>query len=515
MLVRKCSGPADSSELEKSMSDRQRESSAQPLEFQSATEMLSLLRARQIGAVELLKLHLERFEKYNPALNVVVATDVEGALRAATAADNTARDAAALPPLHGLPMTIKDTFEVVGMPATCGLPFLAEHRPQRDADAVARLKAAGAIVYGKTNVPAAAADWQSYNSIYGQSNNPWDTTRSPGGSSGGAAAAVAAGLAPLELGSDIGGSIRCPAHFCGVYGHKTSHGLVPGRGHIPPLPGQTQAHELGVFGPLVRSAKDLELALDILVAPGELQQPAVRITIPRSRHERLQDFRVAVWADSDTFAVDRLCLEAIESYVGDLRRVGVNVDFNARPDIDWHAAYETYLATLLPIVGSGLPVAVVQELLDAASVLPPDSTSYLARTARALTMRHFEYFNVREQREQLFRRWRDFFTRFDLLICPVMPNVAYPHDHRGEGAVDARSTLVDGRSRPYEDGFQWPALALVADLPSTAVPTGRFIDGLPMGVQVIGPYLEDRTPLRFAQLVERELGGFKAPTLQG
>ena len=499
------------------MSNNPLSPAARPLEFQSATELLSLLRARKIGAVELLKLHLARLDRFNSALNVVIATDRDGALRAATQADNTRRDASDLPALHGLPMTIKDAFEVAGMPATCGLPFLAGHRPQEDADAVARLKAAGAIVYGKTNVPPGAFDWQSYNSIYGTSNNPWDLTRTPGGSSGGSAGAVAAGLAPLELGSDIGGSVRCPAHFCGIYAHKPSHGLVPGRGHIPPLPGQIARYELGVYGPLARSARDLELALDILTAPEELQRPAVRVAVPASRHERLENFRVAVWADSSTFAVDARCLDAIAGFAEDLRRMGVTVDASARPAIDWPAAYEIYLATLLPIMGSGLPAQTAQQLLGAARALPPGSASYVARTGRALEMRHFEYINLMGQREQLCRRFHDFFKSHDLLICPVMPTVAYGHDHRGDGAPDpitlteSRSMIVDGRPRPYMDGLQWPSVATVADLPATAVPTGRFIDGMPMGVQLIGPYLEDRTPLRFAQLVERELGGFKAP----
>ena len=445
--------------------------------FKSATELVSLLRARKIGAVELLYLHLERYEKYNRTINAVVAIDVDGAMQAARQADNDARDSESLPPLHGLPMTIKDTYEVVGMPATCGFPFLAGHRPQRDADAVVRLKSAGAIVYGKTNAPPGAFDWQSYNPVYGTTNNPWDLTRTPGGSSGGSAASIAAGLAPLELGSDIGGSIRCPAHFCGIYGHKPSYGVVSLRGHIPPLPGQFMRYELGVGGPLARSALDLELAMDVLAGPDSLDQSAVRIVIPPSRHERLPDFRVAVWADSDTFAVDSRCLAAIESYVQDLRGLGVRIDAKGRPKIDWHAAYETYLATLLPVMGSGLPPQVVERIIESAKSLSPGSTNYLARTARALSMRHFEYLSVMVQRERLRCSWQEFFQDYDLLICPAMPVVAYAHDHRGEGAPDpitaceARSMIVDGEPRIYFDGLQWPSVATVADLPATAVPT--------------------------------------------
>ncbi|HDR9504466.1 amidase [Burkholderia pyrrocinia] len=485
--------------------------------FQSASQWLAMLRDRRIGAVELLELHLAQVAKHNPDINAVVARDLEGAFAAARAADS--RPRSELPPLHGLPMTIKDTFEVTGMPATCGFPFLADHRPQRDADAVARLRTAGAIIYGKTNVPPGAFDWQSSNPVYGATSNPWDLTRTPGGSSGGPAASVAAGFAALELGSDIGGSIRCPAHFCGVYGHKTSYGIVPLRGHIPPLPDQLMRPEMGVAGPLARSAFDLELALDVLTAPEQLEGPAWSVRVPVSRHERLQDFRVAVWADNSIFAVDTRCVAAIEEYANDLRGLGVQVNVGARPDIDWKMSYETYLATLFQLMAGGMSAPTLHQHVAAAAQLSADDRSYPARLSRALALRHYEYVDIAAKRELLYRQWRDFFSRYDLLICPVMPTVAYPHDHRGDDAPnaievgEARTMVVNGQPRPYFDGLQWPAVATVANLPATAVPTGRFVDGMPVGVQLIGPYLEDRTPLRFAQLVEQALGALTPPPM--
>ena len=481
--------------------------------FQSASRWLELLRERQIGAVELLDLHLAQLERHNPSVNAVVAKDLEGARAAAKAADNATTSARGA--LHGLPMTVKDAFEATGMPTTCGFPFLADHRPQKDADAVARLKAAGAIVYGKTNLPPGAFDWQSANPVYGQTNNPWNLARSPGGSSGGSAAAVAAGFTPLELGSDIGGSIRVPAHFCGIYGHKPTHGIVPGAGHIPPMPGFHLNVEMGVCGPMARSARDLELAMDVLVAPGQRQSPALRIAMPPSRHERLQDFRVALWADDRTYAVDTGCLAAIESWADDLRRIGLNVDTSARPDIDWNVSYDTYIATLMQLLGAGTPPEVVQQMIDAGAASEPGS--YLTRRTRALKMRHSEYLSVVDQRERLCLRWQEFFSRYDVLICPVFPIVSYPHDHRGAEAPDpliayeARRMMVSGQASPYFDGLKWPAVATVADLPSTAVPTGRMVDGMPMGVQLIGPAFEDRTPLRLAQLLEEALGGCTVP----
>lgn len=488
--------------------------SSGPQHFQSATQWLKLLRERRIGAVELLALHLAQLDRHHDRVNAVVARDIEGAMRAARAADNT--PAGQRQALHGLPMTVKDTLEAVGMPATCGLPALANHLPQQDADAVARLKAAGAIVYGKTNVPPGAFDWQSSNPVYGTTRNPWNVDRSAGGSSGGSAAAVTAGFTPLELGSDIGGSIRVPAAFCGIYGHKPSFGIVPIRGHIPPMPGRQLRFEMGVLGPLARSAADLELALDVLVAPSVQDQAAWRIDLPPSRHDRLQDFRVGVWIDDDVMPLDAGCRAAMQAWVDDLQRLGVQVDRGARPDIDWQAAYDTYTAALFQLMGADTPREHLQQMLDAAAALPTGDNSYPARVARALKLRYFEYFDIVEQRHALYRRWHAFFTRYDLLICPAFPSVAYPHDHRGDaldpiGAAEARRMTLNGVPHPYLDGLKWPSLATVADLPSTAVPTGRLVEGMPLGVQVIGPYLEDRTPLRFAQLLEQALGGATPP----
>ncbi|BAI73369.1 amidase [Azospirillum sp. B510] len=486
-----------------------------PIHFKSATEILKLLRTRQIGAVEALQHHLERVERLDGDLNAVVVKDVESALCAAREADN--RSKTELPPLHGLPMTIKEAFDVAGMPTTCGFPHLAGNRPRQDAHAVGLLKAAGAVVFGKTNVPVGAFDWQAYNPVYGSTNNPWNTGHTPGGSSGGSAASLAAGFSPLELGSDIGGSIRVPAHFCGVYGHRPSYGLVPAHGHVPPMPGTLIRYEFGVNGPLARSAQDLELALDLIVAPAELERPASRLAIPASRHERLQDFRVAVWADDSAYAVDTRCLDAMRSYVDDLRKLGVTVDEKARPDYDWKASADLYFDIIMSICASSMPPEILKMLADTAAGLPPEDSGYLARMGRVLQMRHHEYYRIMHEREVLYRAWRDFYSRYDVLICPSFPTVAYEHDRRGDGGSDpftvgeSRSHMVNGRPIPYWDGLHWPSMAVVANLPATAVPTGRFIDGLPMGVQIMGPYCEDRTPLRFAQLVERELGGFIAP----
>ncbi|MFO1410141.1 MAG: amidase [Steroidobacteraceae bacterium] len=483
------------------------------IELQSATEQLQLLRERRIGALELLDLLLARIERLNPRLNAVVARDVEGARRAARAADDA--PAGNRGPLHGLPLTIKDVWAVAGMPAACGMPELAGYVPAQDADAVARLRAAGAIPFAKTNVPYAASDHQSYNDVYGTSNNPWNLARTPGGSSGGAAAAVAAGLTSLELGSDIGGSIRCPAHFCGVYGHKPSYGIVPLRGHIPPPPGAQVVPPLPVGGPIARSARDLELALDLLVAPAEIERTAWSIRLPPSRRDTLSGFRVALWADARHYSVDARCLAAMQSYAADLRRIGVQVDEAARPEFD-PAEYEAlYLELLFAVMSAGMPEPLLAAVGQIAAGMPASAGAYPARIARALRTSHGRFGELLEQQAQMVLRWRAFFERHDVLLCPIMPTVAYAHDHTVAGPGPAsqflRTISVDDRPVPYLAGLQWPGVATLANLPATALPTGRRVDGLPVGMQAIGPYLEDRTPLRFAQLVERELGGYRAP----
>jgi amidase len=484
-----------------------------PPELQSATNVLALLRARKLGSLELLELLLARIQRLNPTVNAVVALDQEAARRAARAADNLGPNAER--PLHGLPMTVKDAYEAVGMTASCGLPELAEHRPERDADAVARLRAAGAIVFGKTNLPAGAADHQSYNSLYGTTRNPWDLERTPGGSSGGSAAALAAGFTPLELGSDIAGSIRCPAHFCGVYGHKPSFGLVPMRGHIPPPPGVSTTAPMGVGGPLARSAPDLELALDLLVAPAEFEDVAWSVRVPPSRKERLEEFRVALWAEQPGFSVDARCSAAIRDYAEDLRKLGVEVDELARPELDPLESDDVYVAMLFGVVSAGLPEDVLEATRAAGEGQP--ARSYPARIARAVDPSYASILMLSERRRGLLRAWQAFFRDYDIVLCPVMPTVAFAHDHSGDGpghiAQYSRRILVDGNPQPYLNNMQWPGLVTVADLPATVVPTGRLVDGLPVGVQMVGPYLEDRTPLRLACLAEEALGGFRPPPL--
>jgi amidase len=479
--------------------------------FLTGRQLRELLISRKVSAVELLDLHLKRVSKLNPVYNAVVALNEENARHQARAADDALARGVDLGPLHGLPMTVKDSFEVVGMTATCGLEELREHMPAKDAVAVQKLRNAGAVIFGKTNLPAGAADHQSCNTLFGLTRNPWNTERTVGGSSGGAAAALAAGMTPLELGSDIGGSIRVPAHFCGVFGHKPSYGLVSTEGHIPPPPGHLAPVELGVAGPLARSAGDLELLFDAVLGQSDIDAAGARLELPAARQTELRAFRVAVWNDGKSFPLDSSYAAAIEALVQDLRRCGVNVDDAARPDLDPAESYSVYLLTLFGIMGVGLPPPERAAVLEAGCNAP--AGSYPRRIADAVQQSLSQHMMALERRQHLFRAWRSFFRNYDVLLCPITPTVAFPHD---VGRLDLaaqfdRTIRVDGHEIPYMDNLAWPGLVTVANLPATAMPTRHLVGGLPAGVQVVGPYLGDRTTLRFAQLVEERLGGFMRP----
>ena len=479
--------------------------------FLTATEQKQLLASRRISAVELLDAHLERVNRINPVCNAVVALDEEGARREARTIDEKLARGGSTGPLHGLPMTIKDSFAVVGMTATCGLEALRDYRPPQDAVAVAKIRAAGAVIFGKTNLPAGAADHQSCNTLFGLTRNPWDGERTVGGSSGGSAAALAAGLTPLELGSDIGGSIRVPVHFCGVYGHKPSYGLVSMEGHIPPLPGHIAEPELAVAGPLARSAFDLELLFDVVLGTSDLDSAGAELRLPAARHDSLRDFRVAVWNDAQAYSLDKAYATTIDGLVDDLGRLGVKTDRTARPAIDPAASYEVYLQTLFGIIGAGLPPPEREALMAAGD--SAETGTYPRRVADAIRQSLPHYFAGAEQRHQLYRAWRRFFVDYDVLLCPITPTVAFPHniERLDLAAQFTRRLAANGGTIPYMDNLAWPGLVTVANLPATAIPTGRMVGSVPAGVQVVGPYLGDRTTLRFAQLVESALGGFRRP----
>jgi amidase len=479
------------------------------LAFRGAGELAAMLRRGEISSRALVDLYISRIEAHDGDLNAVVTRDFEAARGRAGEADRARARGEAWGPLHGLPITIKDSFETAGLRTTSGHVPLRDHRPPHDAVAVARLREAGAIVLGKTNLPELAGDWQSTNAIFGRTLNPWDPARTPGGSSGGAAAALAAGFCALELGSDIGGSIRIPAGWCGVYGHKPSHGIVPLRGHIPGPPGQLSETDLAVAGPMARTAEDLDLALGILAGPTEDRATAWRFALPPPRRTSLREYRVAAWLGDPAAPVDAAVTERLQFVVSSLRRAGVEVNETARPAIDLRETIETYLRLLIPIIYAGLPRATFDELVALADGAPADVRDGMTNAARFGTDRHRNWLSANEARERVRAALRAFFREYDVLLTPVTCVPPIAHDD-GEPML-ARSLDLAGQKRDYMEIASWIALATMTFHPATSAPAGRTADGLPVGVQIIGPYLEDRTPIDFAARLAAVMGGFTPP----
>ncbi len=475
--------------------------------LQPAHALAEAIRRRDVSSRELLEHYLDRVETLNPPLNAVVTLDPEGARVAADAADASLARGDDVGSLHGVPMTVKDTYQTAGMRTTCGLPAW-DHVPGRDAEAVGRLRRAGAVIFGKTNTPTLAGDWQTYNPIFGTSNNPWDTARSPGGSSGGAAAAVATGMSALELGSDIGGSIRFPSSWCGVCGHKTTWGIVSQAGHLPPAPGTLSATDLSVVGPLARDVDDLELALDVLAGAAGHAARGWRLELPAPRATTLRELRLAFWLDDPAYPVDSEVSEVLTAAADALRGEGAQV-IDARPAVAMPDVVRLYQQFLYPILLSTMGKRSFDNMVTLADSLSDEDDRPLARTARFATQRYRDWVNACEKREQLRALMAKYFVGVDALLMPVAMVPAIPHDH-SEPFPD-RVIEVDGAARPYTDLMAWVALATLAHLPATVVPVGRTSSGLPVGIQIVGPYLEDRTTLAVGRLVEQSLGGFVAP----
>lgn len=483
------------------------------ISYQSATELRGALANRKISAVELVEASIARIESLDKKINAVVVRDFERARLAARAAD-TAIGAGEQRPLLGLPMTVKESFNVAGLPTTWGNPQYKNWQPDEDALAVKRLKQAGAIVLGKSNVPFMLKDWQTYNEIYGTTHNPWNYNVTPGGSSGGSAAALASGYVALELGSDLAGSLRVPAHYCGVCAHKPTQDLIPLRGASPPAttPLLTQV-DLITAGPMARNAKDLELGLSVLAGPDDLQNAkAYKLALPAARHNLLKHFRVAI-IDSHPLCPTATNIEhALHELSINLEKLGVAVlrDVNKLPDLA--KVTQNYALFFAAMVGVNLPEEIYERLKLAQNKLSKSDNSLHAWRLRGLSLTYREWFLATRQREQLRQEWRQVFKEHDALLCPVMPTVAFPHDHSNP---EARQIRINDQVIPYFDQFIWSSLATLLGLPATVIPIARSENGLPIGLQIIGDYLEDKTTIKFAELLEREFGSFAIPTFIG
>jgi amidase len=475
--------------------------------FRSANELAADIRARRIGCRELLKHYADRIDRYNPSLNAIIASDFERAYRRADEADAALKHGEVWGPLHGIPMTVKESYDVEGMVTSWGAPEFKDYLPPRNAMSVDRLTAAGANIFGKTNVPLFLGDIQTHNALYGTTSNPWNLAHTPGGSSGGAVAALAAGLTALEAGSDIASSIRTPAHYCGVYGHKPTFGVITTRGQL--VPGRVAFTDIAVIGPMARSAADLELALQIMAGADEIDSLAWSVKLPKPRRERLADYRIAVMLDAPHAEVDREVMQQIQNVADAVAEAGATVSFSARPDFDTEEADELFQRLLGAALSGRQSAETFGKNLEAARALQPDDNRSRARALRNATLSHRDWLIANETRHKMRVKWAEFFRDYDLLLCPAAASAAPVHNH--EGDPFERPISVNGKQVPLSSQLFWAGYSGLAYLPSTVAPAGMTAAGLPVGVQIVGPQYGDLACIHFARLLEQAYRGFVAP----
>jgi amidase len=477
-------------------------SPASRLEFASALDAAAAIRKKKISSFELTQQIFARIDKFNPQLNAFAYQLREEALARAKQSDEAQAGGKSLGVLHGVPIHVKESFAVAGHPCTWGIPALKDSKAPSDSEVVTRLRGAGAVLIGATNVPIALGDWQSYNQIYGTTNNPWDVKRTPGGSSGGSASALAAGLGYLSVGSDIGGSIRVPAHFCGIYGHKPTLDLVDTQGHSPGGQHQTPGFStlLAVGGPLARSAEDLLAALRLLGGPADYSAKAWKWDLPAARHENLREFRVGYVLDDPYCPVTPETKAVLESTIQKLERAGAKLKQGWPAGFKLEELNRNYRFHLDAFMFSTEPREqreVERKEAAASGKVVPGLASFADWQRQ--NFRRLEY------RAQ----WQSHFEEVDVFLSPVAFTTAFPHDHSEPN--DKRKIPTVNGPRDYDDMFSWIAPATLTGCPATIAPVGRGEGGLPIGLQIMGPYWEDATPLIFAKLLAQVQGGFAAP----
>ncbi len=452
----------------------------------TASRLAAAIRARELSSRDLLELYLDRIERLNPSLNAVVTLEPERARAEAARADDQADRGEWRGPLHGLPITIKDAIEVSGFRSTGGATELNDHVPTADAPSVARLKDAGAIVFGKTNVPRWSADVQTYNETFGTTNNPWDLERVPGGSSGGAAASVAAGFTSFELGTDIGGSVRIPSHCCGVFGLKPSFGVVSQRGYLDHVGGGTTDADINVFGPIARGAEDLDLLVNVLAGPDADRAVAWRLELPAPRQSTVSDYRVGVWLEEPGVPIDRDELAILRHAADALSDAGARVE-EAHPNVEFTEQRDLFNQLIVPAISPSLDDEI----------------------AESLSGNHLAWLTLDEHRARQRAIWAGWFEQYDALLCPVLPVPAFPHNQEGDFLT--RSLAINGEEHSYTIVTDWTGLIGVVGLPSAVPPVGRTPGGLPVGIQVVAAYLRDREAVKLAGIVAEVSGGGYTP----
>ncbi|WP_406690945.1 amidase [Saccharopolyspora sp. ID03-671] len=478
--------------------------------FRSAAECLAAMRTGEVSSVELTAEAIARVEAHDGEINAMCVPDFGRAHRAAHQADQARRDGRD-GPLLGVPVTVKECFDIAGLPTTWGIPAHRDHYPDADAVQVERIKAAGAVVLGKTNVPLGLQDLQSFNDLYGTTRNPWDHDRTAGGSSGGSAAALACGFGALSLGSDLAGSLRTPAHFCGIYAHKPTLGLAATRGMVAPgEPVLPVEQDLAVVGPMARTAGDLALLLEVMAGPDPLTHgKAHRVRLPPPRHRRLEDFRVLVLDEHPLITTGVAVRTGLERVAAALVDGGARVERGSALLPDLAEAARIYTELLFSGSVARFPLDADDDLRARAAEFGARDRSLEATRWRAMVCSHRDWMLAQRSRELHRHGWRRLFAEFDVVACPITPTPAFGHDHDPNPL--GRRLDVDGVDYPYFDQLVWAGLATMPGLPATAIPTGLCDEGLPVGIQLIGPAFEDHTPLRLAALLEQLLGGVRPP----
>ncbi len=475
---------------------------------ESAGEILARLSDGSLGAEQLVQALIERRRMSGGELNAIVTTCDDACVATARGIDSRRNQGIEQRQLAGLPITVKDGIHVAGLPSTGGMLQPGQSIAREDALTVRRLREAGAIVVGKTNVPVGNGDWQANNPIFGRTTNPWNPALTPGGSTGGGAAAVAAGLSAAEIGSDIGGSIRIPAAFCGLFGHKPSLSAVPRSGHFPRGGVANPGQVLGVQGPLARSARDLKVLFDVLCGPESSEEKGWRLELPAPRSTTFDGCRIGLLRLPDWMPVDDDILVAQEEICGLLAARGA-VLRTIVPE-EFIGGLEDYYCQYLSLL-QGLIAGDISAPARARAAVKMRSYSdrFLDAVAEGLEAGAGTFLNLLETTEQRRSQWARLFREVDVLLSPVCNTNAFPHD---DSYFYERRLQVGGRSMPYYRLSAIPALASLAGLPVTVFPTQRRTDrGAPIGLQFTGAYLEDYTTLCCAELMEAEIGGFRAP----
>ena len=472
----------------------------------SATELANKIKSKEISSKELTQLYIDRIKKFDGDINAVVVRMFDRAIEDAEKADEALSKGKDLGPLHGLPMTIKESYAIEGQKTTWGNEAFRNNTAAADGLAVQRFRQAGAHFIGKTNVPLDLADFQSFNTIYGTTNNPWDLKRIPGGSSGGSAAALAAGFTSLEAGSDIGGSIRNPAHFCGVYGHKPTYGIIPMTGHE--LVSNVPDADLAVCGPLARSAEDIRQALDIMAGPAAREAAGWKLDLPEADFKNLKDLKIAVWANDEIAPVSHEIEERAIQVGETLAKLGASVSFDARPNFDPETGNINYQLLLQSVMSAAMPPEEKEKIQKIVDQLDPSDFSSDAVNARGVVISHADWISTNFKREKLKIAWKEFFEEWDILICPQMATPAFEHDHRN---YNERTIKVNNQEQSYFQQIFWAGMIVNAYLPSTVFPTGPSKDGLPIGLQAVSGAYQDYKTIEFTRLLAEEIGGFIAP----